>query len=122
MGNVTEILNLLDKDIYTGDQLRENYAQLAARWGEWELLGNGAAGMSIKYIDIGNALFSGLMFTFSTLSLISLVLAIVLGKIVFPLLVKHYKDNSDEMVDLATLRSASQINEMSKNTKKKEWF
>ena len=119
VGNVTEILELLDKNNYTSAQLEQNYAYLVNKWGEWEIIGAGSAGLVIRYVDVGNALFSGLMIIFSTLTIISLCAAFVFGKIMFPLLAKHFKNNNDEMVDMATLKSASQINQMSK---KKEWF
>jgi hypothetical protein len=118
VGNIIEILSLLDKDTHSGIEVTQNYAYLVNKWGEWQIV-DGGAGISIKYIDIGNAMFSGLMITFSTLTLITLVAAIVLGKIMFPLLAKHYKNCNEEMVDMATLTSASQINEISK---RKEWF
>lgn len=101
--------------------MAQNYNELVARWGEWEIIGGGAHGLTIRYVNVGNALFSGLMVTFATLTIVSLCLAIILGKIVFPSLTKHFKNNNDEMVDMATLKSASQIDEMSKK-KGKEWF
>lgn len=119
VGNIVEILDLLDKDIYTGTELSQNYAYLVSKWGEWEIIGTGVGGLSVRYIDIGNALFSGLMVTFSTLTLLAIVSAIVLGKIMFPLLAKHFRNSNEEMVDLATLKSASQIEKISK---RKEWF
>lgn len=118
VGNITEILNLLNKDNYSGIELEQNYAYLTEKWGEWEIIGAGSAGLVIRYVDVGNALFSGLMMTFSTLTVLSLCIAIVFGKMVFPMLAKHFRDNNDEMVDLATLKSATQIDQMSK----KEWF
>ena len=121
IGNVVEILELLDADKYGGEQIQENYAMLVEKWGEWEIIGAGSAGLVIRYVDVGNALFSGLMVTFCTLTIISLVCAIVFGKIVFPMLEKYYTNNNEEMVDLATLKSASQIDEMSKKSRK-EWF
>lgn len=90
-----------------------------SKWGEWEIIGAGSAGLVIRYVDVGNALFSGLMITFSTLTFVSLCAAFAFGKIMFPLLSKYFKNNNDEMVDMATLKSASQIDAMSK---KKEWF
>ena len=121
VGNVVEILELLDREKFTGAELAQNYNELVARWGEWEIIGGGAHGLTIRYVNVGNALFSGLMVTFATLTIVSLCLAIILGKIVFPSLTKYFKNNNDEMVDMATLKSASQIDEMSKK-KGKEWF
>lgn len=112
---------MLDKDKYSGEQIAEHYAQLVEKWGEWEIVGEGTAGLVIRYVDVGNAMFSGLMITFCVLTTISFVLSIILGKIVFPVLAKHYQNDNDEMVDLATLKSASQINDMAK-TKRGEWF
>lgn len=120
VGNITEILNMLSKDNYTTAELQENYAALVEKWGEWELVGENSAGLVVRYVDVGNALFSGLMMTFATLTLIFLISAIILGKIVFPLLAKHYKDTNDELVDMATLKSAEQIDVISKS--RKEWF
>ncbi len=122
IGNVTEILNLLDKDVYNGVQLAENYNYLVEKWGEWEIIG----GLSVRYVDVGRALFSGLMITYTCLTAAMLCLAIILGKLVFPLLAKTYKTANDEMVDMATLTSASKIEEMSKESKKTKkeggWF
>lgn len=125
IGNITEILHLLDKDIYNEQEIAENYKYLVEKWGEWEIIGAGSAGLVIRYIDIRNALFSGLMVTYTVLTVCALLCAIVVGKIVFPQLVKLYTDNNGEMVDIATLRSAQQIDEMtaeSRNKKGKEWF
>lgn len=124
IGNVTEIINLLDKKLYSGVQIQENYKYLIEKWGEWEIIGENGAGLVIRYVNIRNALFSGLMVTYCILSMVTIVCGIVFGKIVFPLLSKHYKNYNEEMVDLATLQSASQIEEMSRGNKekKKEWF
>lgn len=121
IGNVVEIINLLDTDQYTRAELEINYDMLKERWG-W-----GEAGISVKYINIGAALFSGLMVTFTTLTIIFFLLAIILGKILLPMLGNMYKNNNDELVDITTLRTMEQVNELSgkkdKNKKvKKEWF
>lgn len=116
---MVEILELLDTDNFTGTELEQNYAALVERWGEWEIHSANSAGLVIRYVNVGNALFSGLMITFSTFTVISLCSAILLGKIVFPMLSKHFTNCNDEMVDMATLKSAAQIAQMSG---KKEWF
>lgn len=114
---------MLDKENYTAIQLEQNYKLLVEKWGEWEIINAGSAGLVIRYVDVGNALFSGLMFTYCTLAIISFCIAIAVGKIMFPLLVKYFTNNNAEMVDMATLKSASQIAQMSKSKKKKEeWF
>lgn len=127
VGNVTEILQLLDKETYNATQIRENYQYLVSKWGEWEIIGENSAGFVVRYVDVGAALFSGLMIVYACLSAAALCLAIVFGKIVFPLLAKHYKSANDEMVDMATLTSATLIEQMSKETKKTKkneegWF
>lgn len=121
LGNILEISEMLDKDIWTRDELQENYQILVQKWGEWEIFGAGGAGISVKYVDITNALFSGIAIIFATIAFVSFVMAIVLGKIVFPLLRKHYKNLNDELVDIATLQSAAKIDNMTKKSKK-EWF
>lgn len=123
IGNVTEILHLLDKDIYTGEQIEENYAYLVEKWGEWEIVGAGTSGLVIRYVDVRNALFSGLMITYTILTIICVVLSIIFGKVLFPQLSKLFSDNNSEMVDIATLKSAAKIDEMSNNKNStKEWF
>ena len=124
VGNITEILHLLDKDIYNEQQIAENYKQLVEKWGEWEIVGANSAGLVIRYVDIRNALFSGLMITYTILCVVSLVLAIVIGKILFPQLSKSFVSNNDELVDMTTLQNAQKIDEMVKKQKenKKEWF
>ena len=123
IGNVTEILHLLDKDIYTGEQIEENYAYLVQKWGEWEIVGAGTSGLVIRYVDVRNALFSGLMITYTDFTIVSLALSVILGKVLFPQLSKLYSDNNSEMVDVATLKSAAKIDEMTNNkNSEKEWF
>lgn len=124
VGNVTEILGLLDKKAFTGQELKVNYEMLVEKWGEWEVSGMSSAGLVIRYVDVSNALFSGLMITFGTLTIISLCVAIVFGKIIFPLLMKHFETSNAEIVDLATLKSATQIDKIDQVVKKKEkeWF
>lgn len=119
IGNITEIIELLDKDKYGGEQLAENYAMLIERWGEWEIVGAGNAGLAVRYVDVRNALFSGLMIMYCVFTILSFVCAVLFGKIIFPLLSKHFAECNSEMVDLATLKSASQIDQLSKG---KEWF
>lgn len=127
LGNITEITDLLDTKKYNEVQLEENYIMLTEKWGEWVLTDSTGTGFTIKYVDIRSALFSGLMITFSILTITSLVLFFVIGKFLFPTIVKHYEGQNEQLVDLSTLRTAEQINIMvdkkEKNKKtKKEWF
>lgn len=109
---------MLDADKYSGEEIRQNYLYLIDKWGEWEIIGAGSAGLVVRYVDIGRAMFSGLMMLYMVLAAVAATIAVIFGKIVYPLLAKYYEDSNEEMVDLATLQSASQINKMSK----KEWF
>lgn len=124
IGNVIEILHLLDDDIYSGEQIAKNYEYLVNKWGEWEIVGAGSAGLVIRYVDVRTAMFSGLMITYTILCIISILCAVIFGKILFPQMAKLYKNNNDEMVDVATLKSAQQIEEFTrkKNKDKEEWF
>lgn len=119
MGNVTEITHLLDAEVYNGQEIAEHYQMLIDKWGEWEIVGADGAGLVIRYVDIRNALFSGTMIIYAFLAGISFVLAIILGKLVFPSLSKYYETNNTEMVDMATLKTAAKIE---KHENKKEWF
>lgn len=121
IGNVIEILDGLDKDIHTEQEIIDNYNMFIEKYGEWQIVGNGMAGLSIKYIDISNALFSGLMITYTILTVSFFIAAIILGKICFPCISKMYNNNNEEMIDLATLKSASQI-DILVDKKNKEWF
>lgn len=118
---MTEIFALLDSDVYSGEQILENYQYLIQKWGEWEIIGEGGGGLVVRYIDVRNALFSGLATLYTILATISLSLSVILGKILFPGLSKSYSGANDEMVDLATLKTAGQIDKITKK-KKEDWF
>lgn len=123
VGNVAEITQLLDKDNYTQTQIEENYKMLIEKWGEWEIIGENNSGLVVRYVDIRAALFSGLMITYAILTCVFFAIAIILGKILFPKIAKMYLANNDEMVNLATLKSAQQIEDLTNAHKtNKEWF
>ena len=124
IGNVTEILALLDKDTHTQEEIVANYQMLVDKWGEWEIIGADSAGLVIRYVDVRNALFSGLMIVYTILTVVFLLMTVIIGKVLFPQLAKLYTNNNDEMVDVATLKSAQQIDEMTKkkSANKEDWF
>lgn len=122
LGNVTEIICALDKDVYNETEIQENYRALVEQWGEWEIIGADKGGISVRYIDIRHALFSGLAITFCILSCIFLLCAIIFGKLLFPGLSKMYANTNRELVDMATLKSASQVDALAKKTKERGWF
>lgn len=119
VGNITEIINLLDKDIYTGAELEENYAYLIEKYGEWQIVGRTSSIFSVAFVDIKAAMFSGCMKTFMILSIVFLFLAIIVGKVLFPKLAKHYSDTNQDMANIAALRTNEAI---MKKSKDKRWF
>lgn len=120
-GNITEIINLLDKDKLTGEQISQNYQYLVEKWGEWVIIGQNGGTFSVRFIDIRKAFFSGLMITYITLAIICLIIAIAIGKILFPKLAQYYSDNNQDMVNMATLQTNAEIQRKKKN-KDEEWF
>ena len=120
VGNITEIMNLLDKQNLTGEQIEQNYQHLVEKWGEWVIVGGPGGAFTIKFVDIRNAFFSGLMITFLILSIVSIVLSFILGKIIFPKLSQYYADNNQNMVNIATLQTHAEVTKNKKN--KEDWF
>lgn len=119
LGNIFEIFDMLDKKTLTGEVLAENYAYLVEKWGEWTIVGANGAGFRVQFIDIRNAMFGGVMVTYMALTIVSFILSLILGKLLFPKLAQLYKDVNDDMVDLATLETNAQ---MKKKNKDGGWF
>ena len=133
IGNLLEILDKLDKKKYTETQLVANYQSLIARWGEWEIVGANQAGLVIRYVNVGNAIFSGLMITFSILFGVTVFIMLVLDKIIFPVIIKGCETDNEDLVNLTSLRTAEKIGDIEnrlgvqntpkpKKSKRKEWF
>lgn len=123
-GNITEIISLLDKDVYTGEELSANYQYLIEKYGEWIIIGKNAGTFSVQFVDIRAAFFSGLMITYITLAVICFAISIILGKILFPKLAQYYSDNNQDMVNMATLQTNAEIQKQKNKKKDKEedWF
>lgn len=102
-GNVAEIIDLLDSKRFTGAELQENYAYLTAKYGEW-LIGNGGAGFQITFVNIGHALFSGLMITSLVLFVVFLAGAYILGKWVLPKLAEQILIDNQDYVNMQILK------------------
>ena len=102
-GNIAEIMRLLDSKKYTGETLKANYDFLVDKYGEW-VIGSSGAGFKITFINIGNALFSGLMITNSILFVVFLVLSIVSGKLLPKISAQIVAENQD-MVNLTILKN-----------------
>ena len=134
LGNLLEIVEKLDKKKYTETQLVANYQSLIAKWGEWEVIGADKAGLVIRYVNIANAMFSGLMITFSILFAVTVFIMFVLDKIVFPIIIKGCETDNEDLVNLTSLRTAEKIGDIEqrlgvqndtpqpKKPKRKEWF
>ena len=105
-GNVAEIINMLDTKKYTGEELQANYQFLVEKYGEW-VIGNGGAGFQITFINIGHALFSGLMITNCIFFVVFLVSAYLLGKWLLPKLSAQILLDNQDMVNLTILKDHS---------------
>lgn len=103
-GNIGEICDMLDNSKWTGDQLEQNYAYLIEKYGEW-VIGNGGNGFTITFVNIGKALFSGLMLTNCVLCVVFLMSAYVLGKWLLPKLSAQILIDNQDMVNLTILHN-----------------
>lgn len=103
-GNIIEICNLLENGKFTGEELSQNYAYLLEKYGEWRI-GNGGAGFLVNFINIGNALFSGLMITNCILAVVFFVSAFVLGKWLFPKIAEQILIDNQDMVNMVVLKN-----------------
>lgn len=121
-GNITEIINLLDKDVHTGEELSRNYQYLVEKYGEWVVIGKNAGVFSVQFIDIRKAFFSGLMITYIVLSVVCLLIAIIVGKLLLPKLSQYYSENNQDMVNMATLQTNAEIQKRKKKFSNEEWF
>jgi hypothetical protein len=127
VGNIIEIISLLDKKTLTGEQVSENYEYLVKKWGEWIIIGGDSGIPLVRFINIKAALFSGLMITFLILACVCLIIALLGGKLIFPKLVEYYKDTNQDMANLATLETNTEIKKLKENLEKEkekeeEWF
>lgn len=102
VGNIAEITNLLNSKKYTGEQLQENYAYLIEKYGEW-MIGNGGAGFTISFVNIGHALFSAMAIFNLTMAVIFFICAFLLGKWTLPKLQKSLEQDNQDMVNLTIL-------------------
>ena len=102
-GNVAEIINMLDKKNYTGEELQANYLYLIDKYGEW-IIGNGSSGFQITFKNIGHALFSGLMMINLIFFIVFLVSAYLLGKWLLPKISAQILLDNQDMVNLTILK------------------
>ena len=118
VGNVLNIFNKLDAEIYNSAEITEHYADLVNVWGEITL--TEVSGMHLKFINIKKAFMNGTSTAFFITSILFFVLSLSLGKIILPYLAKMYKNSNEQMTDLAILKTQNMLTE--KKEKKKEWF
>lgn len=102
-GNVIEIIDLLDDKKYNGDEIASNYAYLVDKYGEWVIGGN-SGGFTITFVNIGKALFSGLMITNCVLCVIFILSAYILGKWLLPKISQQIIADNQDMVNLTILK------------------
>lgn len=102
-GNIAEIMELLDNKKYTGEQLRTNYTYLIEKYGEW-VIGSGSAGFTITFVNVGNALFSGIMVLCLFFFVVFLVSAFVLGKWLLPRIATQIAEENQDMVNMTILK------------------
>ena len=102
-GNVAEIIELLDNKKYTGEELQANYTYLVQKYGEW-VIGNGGKGFTITFVNVGNALFSGVMVLCMFFFVVFLVSAFVLGKWLLPKIANQINEENQDMVNMTILK------------------
>ena len=106
-GNILEIMNMLDNKTHTGVELSANYQVLIEKYGLWSI-GTGGSGFTVEFINIGNALFSGLMITNCIMFVVWLVFAFLGGKLLLPKLSKQIAENNQDKVNLIALKIAEE--------------
>lgn len=104
-GNVAEIMEKLDSKKYSGEQLSQNYQYLIDKYGEW-VIGNGSTGFQITFVNIGHALFSGLMIANCVFFVVFLLSAYILGKWALPKISAQILIDNQDMVNLVVLKGA----------------
>lgn len=104
-GNIAEIVDKLDTKKYTGEQLAENYQYLIKKYGEW-IIGNGSTGFQITFVNIGHAMFSGLMVANCIFFVIFLLSAYILGKWALPKISAQILLDNQDMVNLQVLKNS----------------
>lgn len=107
-GNVAEICDLLDTKKFTGEQLQNNYNYLVNKFGEW-VIGNGGLGFTITFINIGHAVFSGIMVFSCFLSLLFFLCAHLLGKWLLPHVAEQILQDNQDMVNLTILKDHDKL-------------
>ena len=104
IGNVIEIVKMLDKKAYNGQELQTNYNYLIQKYGEF-VVGNGGMGFQVKFVNIGAALFSKLFVFYFIVFGIMLAGAFIIGKWALPKIAKGIDERNQDLVNLTVLRN-----------------
>lgn len=104
VGNVIEIIHMLNKKAFNGEQLQQNYNALIQKYGEF-VIGNGGMGFQIRFVNVGNALFSKLMVFYLITGFITLGGAFVIGKWALPRVAREIDEKNQDLVNLTVLRN-----------------
>ena len=102
-GNIAEICDMLDNKKFTGEELQANYQTLIAKYGEW-VIGDGGNGFTISFINIGKALFSGIMITNVILAVVFFGSAFILGRWLLPKISAQILVDNQDMVNITILK------------------
>lgn len=105
VGNIIEITSLLNDKVYTGEQLQSNYNYLVDKYGEWGI-GNGGAGFTIRFINIGKALFSSAFILNITMACFFILAAFILGKWILPKIANQIIAGNQDMVNITILKQS----------------
>lgn len=109
-GNIAEIIAKLDSKTLTGEQIEQNYNALVEKYGEW-VIGKTGGGFYITFINIGHALFSGLMIFCLCTSILCFVGAKVIGKWALPVISKNIEQENQDTINLTILRNEDNKNQ-----------
>lgn len=102
-GNVVEIIKLLDSKKFTGEQLQANYAYLLDKYGNW-VIGSGSKGFMIEFINIGHAIFSGIMISCTIAAGVLFLSSLIFGKWILPAVSRQIIQDNQDMVNLTILK------------------
>jgi hypothetical protein len=104
IGNIDEIVALLDTQKFTGEQLEQNYAMLVAKYGEL-VIGGASGGFQITFVNVGKAVFNGIAIVNAIATAFFVVVAYVMGKWLLPLFSKKIEQDNQDMVNLTILKN-----------------
>jgi len=102
LGNISQMMSMLDTKKYNDEQLQINYNQLVAQYGEL-VVGSGSKGFQLVFVNVRNVAFSGFMIFTGVASVIFFIFAFLLGKWLMPLWRKKITEENQDMVNLTIL-------------------